>query len=61
MIYTLDFLKKEADLIATHWNGSDEKFIDGSGESRTDEDAEAAIELGLALDKVESLIKELGI
>lgn len=61
MIYTLDYLKKESDYIATYWNGSDEKFIDGNGEPRTDEEAQVAIELGLKLAEVEAFIKELGI
>jgi hypothetical protein len=45
MIYTLDYIEKEANLIAGYWNGSDERFIDGNGENRTDEEAQIASEV----------------
>ena len=61
MIYTLGYLKEEAELIAGHWNGSDERFMDGSGEPRTDEEAEMAVELLENIEDIEKLIKELGI
>lgn len=61
MIYTLDWLTKEAELIAGHWNGSDEKFMDGSGEPRTDEEAETAVELLDKIKEVEALTEALGL
>ena len=61
MIYTLDYIKTEANLIASYWNGSDEKFVDGSGEPRTDEEAETASDLLEKVKEVEELIKTLGI
>ncbi len=60
-IYTLDWIKQEALLVSGYWNGSDHKYIDGCGETRTEEDAEAARELLDKLKEVEDLIKELGI
>lgn len=61
MIYTLEWLEKEANLIAGHWNGSDEKFVDGSGEVRTEDDVVAAEELLTKITEIKELIKELGI
>lgn len=61
MIYTLDFLKKEAELIAGHWNGESERYTDGNGDIRTEEEAQAASELMETLKQVEELVKELGI
>lgn len=60
-IYTLDWVKHEAYLIWSYWNGSDEKFIDGNGEERTQEEAEAAHNLLESLREVGSLIEELKI
>jgi hypothetical protein len=61
MIYTLEYLKKEAEGIVGHWNGSDERFIDASGEARTEEDAQAAQELLEKIKEVEELIEELSL
>jgi hypothetical protein len=61
MIYTLEWIKKEANLISGYWNGSDESFIDGNGDSRTEEDVNAAQELLKKIEEVEALVKELGI
>jgi hypothetical protein len=61
MIYTLDWLKKEAEMISGHWNGSDDRYIDGNGDPRTEEDAAAASELLDKLTEVKQLIEELGI
>lgn len=61
MIYTLEWLEKEANNISGYWNGSDNKFVDGNGEVRTEEDAAAASELLQKLTEVKQLIEELGI
>jgi len=61
MIYTLEWLEKEANDIAGYWNGSDGTFVDGNGEVRTEEDAAAALELLQKLTEVKQLIEELGI
>jgi len=61
MIYTLEWLEKEADLITGHWNGGDERFVDGSGEVRTEDDVNAAEELLTKIVEIKELIKELGI
>lgn len=61
MIYTLDYLKQEAELIAGHWNGSDEKYVDGSGEARTEEEAGMAVDLLTKIKEIEELVKTLGI
>lgn len=61
MIYTLDWLREEATAITGHWNGGDEKFIDGNGEPRTEEDVSAAEELLERIKDIETLIGELGI
>lgn len=61
MIYTLQYIKEEAEDIAGHWNGSDEKFVDGNGDLRNDEDAEMAVELLDKVKEVEELMKALGI
>jgi hypothetical protein len=60
-IYTLEWIKDEALLISGYWNGGDEKYIDGNGETRTEEDASAASELLDKIQEVEALIEELGI
>jgi len=59
MIYTLEWIKKEAEGIAGHWNGEDAKYIDASGEVRSEEDAQTAQELLDAVAEVEELIKVL--
>ncbi len=61
MIYTLEWLKKEAEEITGHWNGSDEHFVDASGEPRTEEDVQGATELLEKIKEIEVLIKELGL
>ena len=60
-IYTLEYLEKEATDIAGYWNGSDERFIDGSGEPRHAEEAIAASELLEKIVEVRKLITELSI
>lgn len=61
MIYTLGWLEKEANLITGYWNGGDEKFVDGSGEVRTEDDVLAAEDLLTKISEIKELIKELGI
>jgi len=61
MIYTLGYLHKEAEQIYGRWNGSDKKFIDGNGETRTDEEAQIASELLQKLTEIEELTASLGI
>lgn len=61
MIYTLEWLKKEAELITGCWNGSDEKFVDGNGESRTEDDVQRANDILDRIAEIEALVKELGI
>jgi len=60
-IYTLSWLKKEAEGISGHWNGSDAQYIDHDGETRTEDDASAATELLEKIEEIEALIDELGI
>jgi hypothetical protein len=61
IIYTLDYLKTEAEAIAGAWNGEDERFVDGGGISRSDNDAVAAHQLLEKLTELDELIKLLGI
>jgi len=61
MIYTLGFLKEEAESIAGHWNGEDARFIDASGEVRSEEDVQNANDLLENIENIENIIKELGI
>lgn len=61
MIYTLEWLKAEAEMIVSHWNGKDAKFVDGDGEPRTEEDVAAAEELLNKIAEVEAIVKELGL
>lgn len=61
MIYTLEWLTKEANLITGYWNGSDEKFVDGNGEVRSEDDVIAANELLDKITGIKQLIEELGI
>jgi hypothetical protein len=61
MIYTLDWLKTEAEGITGHWNGEDAKYIDASGEVRSEENAKTADELLEKIEEIEDLIKELGL
>lgn len=61
MIYTLDYLKKEAEGIAGYWNGKSERYVDHTGEPRTEDDAQAASELLDKIKEVEALIEELSI
>lgn len=60
-IYTLEWIKREAELISGYWNGTDKKFVDGNGEVRTEEDVDTANELIDKIHEVQELIKELGI
>jgi len=60
-IYTLDWIKKEAEEIAGHWNGSDEQFVDGTGTLRLDEEAQTAVELLDKIKEVEELLSALSI
>lgn len=60
-IYTLEYLEKEAELIAGYWNGSDDRFVDGSGEPRDAEEAEMANDLLNHLEQVKALAKALSI
>ena len=60
-IYTLDWLEKEANLITGHWNGSDERFVDGSGELRTEDDENVAEEFLERIAQVRDLAKQLGL
>ena len=60
-IYTLDYLKTEAEGISGHWNGEDTRYVDHNGEARTEDDASAAGELLEKIKEVEALIEELGI
>jgi len=61
MIYTLDYLTKEAEMIASGWNGKDDKYVDLNGDVRTEDDVNAADELQVTLTHVKALIDELGI
>jgi hypothetical protein len=61
MIYTLDYIEKEANTIASYWNGSDESFIDGNGDSRNEEDVQNAEELLQKIQEVKELLKALSI
>lgn len=60
MIYTLDYLRKEAQGIQAAWNGSDEKFI-YDGDVFTEEGVNKAIELEQKLEEVQWLVNELGL
>lgn len=60
MIYTIDYIRKEATAIASAWNGSDEKFSH-EGEIFTDDDAQNAVELINKLREVEELMQSLNI
>jgi hypothetical protein len=60
-IYTLEWIRKEAEDINSRWNGADETFIDGDGEIRPAEHADAAYEIVKKLDEIEGLIKYIGI
>lgn len=60
-IHTLSYLQQEATLIAGHWNGSDERFIDGNGTARSDEDAMMAQDLLEKITEIEEMVKTLGI
>ena len=60
MIYTLDYLEKEAEGIQGAWNGSDDKF-NYEGDLMTEDDVNVAEELQVTLAHVRALVKELGI
>jgi hypothetical protein len=59
-VYTLEWVKKEAEGISGHWNGEDAQYIDHDGDVRTEDDAHAAQELLEKLAEVEALMEELG-
>jgi len=61
MIYTLEYLKTEAEGIVGNWNGSDERFTDTSGEFRTEDDVKASIELLKLITRIEAITEELEI
>lgn len=61
MIYTLDYIEKEANLITSYWNGSDDSFIDGNGDKRSEEDVQAATELMEKIQEVKDLVNHLGL
>lgn len=61
MIYTLEWLEKEANDILSSWNGSDKIFIDRSGEPRNEDDVTRAQELFTKVNEIKGLIKELHI
>lgn len=61
IIYTLDWVKKEADIIGSYWNGKDAKYIDGNGDERTPEEADLAAAILERVKELEELITELGI
>lgn len=42
MILTLPYLEDEANDIVGYWNGSDDRFVDGSGTVRTEDDVQIA-------------------
>lgn len=60
-IYTLDYLKTEAEGISGHWNGEDDNYIDHNGDARKEYDATIAGDLLEKIKEVEALIEELGI
>lgn len=59
-IYTLEYLKKEAEGIAGSWNGKDRSFI-YEGDVYPAEQADTALELLIKIEEVEELVKELSI
>lgn len=61
MIHTLSYLQQEATLIAGYWDGRDERFIDGNGTARSDEDAVMARDLLEKIKEIEAMVKTLGI
>lgn len=61
MIYTLEYIKKEAENIASYWNGKDETFIGGDGEIHTDEQAQVADDLLKQIAEVEATVAELNL
>lgn len=58
MIYTIDYLKKEAEGIIGSWNGSDEKWTH-EGDFMTEEDVNLADDLLDKIKEVEELASEL--
>lgn len=61
MIYTLDYLEKEANTILEAWNGSDETFVDGNGETRNQDDIDHAKDLLNYVDSIKAITRELSI
>lgn len=60
-IYTLEYITREAEAIAGHWNGSDERFMDGNGDNRTDEEAMIAGEIIEMVQELKTKIIQLSI
>lgn len=60
MIYTLEWIRREAKGIASSWNGQDKTFLYEDREY-SEEDADVAVELLGKLEEVDELIKELKI
>ena len=60
MVYTLDWLRKEAEGIVSSWNGSDDTFM-YDGDLYPAEQADTARELLEKLNEVDELIKELSL
>ena len=61
MIYTLEYLRKEAEGITGNWNGTDDHLIDANGNARHADDVQTAEELLEKITEIEELIKELEI
>jgi hypothetical protein len=55
-IYTIEWLRSEAEAIASGWNGKDDKFVVG-GFVYSAEQADVAIDMLKKLDEVEALIE----
>lgn len=60
MIYTLDYIFKEAGAIAECWNGSDERFM-CDGDIFTDEDAQVANDIMETIKELRGMMNRLNI
>ena len=60
-IYTLDWLKEQANTIAPFWDGKNETFIGGDGEIYSEEQAYAANELLEKIKEIEAILPELNL
>jgi hypothetical protein len=56
---TIEQIKTAANDIIGHWNGSDDSFIDGNGEARTEDDVATAEEILDLCKELEELYKAL--